>query len=145
MADIASLRADAPPAPRRPPPAVRVNPVRLRRRRMVASLGALVLIALAIALPIVLFSSTGPTPPATGAASVVPADALAYMHLSIDQSRAPVTQAAALDRRLPGFYSLSNSVIGRLDAILGGGATLNYARDVRPWIGKEAALALLDT
>jgi len=36
-------------------------------------------------------------------------------------------------------------VIGRLDAILGGGAALNYARDVRPWIGKEAALALLDT
>jgi hypothetical protein len=108
-------------------------------------LAALALIALAIALPIVLFGSGGPTPPATGAASVVPADALAYVHLSTDVSRAPVTEAAALDRRLPAFYSLSNSVIGRLEAILGGGATLNYARDVRPWIGKEAALALLDT
>src|SRR5262249_36183790 len=61
------------------------------------------------------------------------------------QSRAPVTQVAALDRRLPGFYSLSNSVMARLTAILGGGAALDYARDIRPWIGKEAALALLDT
>ena len=102
-------------------------------------------IALAIAIPAVLISSGGPAPPATGAASVVPADALAYVHLSIDSGRAPVAQAAALDRRLPGFYSLTSSVTGRLDAILGGGATLDYARDVRPWIGKEAALALLDT
>ncbi|MGZ4185255.1 MAG: DUF3352 domain-containing protein [Solirubrobacteraceae bacterium] len=116
-----------------------------RRRRLVASLMALVLIALAVALPAVLFGSSGPTPPATGAASVVPADALAYVHLSTDQGRPQVTQATALDRRLPGFYSLSSSVVDRVDAILGGGAALNYARDVRPWIGKEAALALLDT
>jgi len=116
-----------------------------RRRRLLASLAALLLIALAIALAVVLSGSGGTTPPAIGAASVVPADALAYVHLSTDQSRAPVSQAVALDRRLPGFYSLTSSLVDRLDAILGGGATLSYARDIRPWIGKEAALALLDT
>ncbi|MGZ4261697.1 MAG: DUF3352 domain-containing protein [Solirubrobacteraceae bacterium] len=145
MADIASLRAPAPPAAPRRPPAVPASPAVHRRRRLVASLVALLLIALAIALPAVLFGAGGPTPPATGAASVVPADALAYVHVSTDSSRAQVPQAVALDRRLPGFYSLTDSVMDRLDAILGGGATLNYPRDIRPWIGKEAALALLDT
>ena len=114
-----------------------------RRRRLVASLAALALIAIALAA--LLSGSGGSTPPATGAASIVPADALAYVHLSTDQGRAQVSQAVALDRRLPGFYSLTSSVVDRLDAILGGGAALSYARDIRPWIGKEAALALLDT
>ena len=148
MADIASLRAPAapaPPAPTRPPAALPATPAVHRRRRLVAALAALLLIALAIALAAVLSGSSGPPPPAIGAASVVPADALVYVHVSTDQSRAPVTKTVALDRRLPGFYSLTGSVVDRLDAILGGGATLNYARDVRPWIGKEAALALLDT
>ena len=148
MADIASLRAPAapgPPAPTRQPPALPATPALHRRRRLVALLAALLLIALAIFVTAVLSGTGGATPPAVGAASVVPADALAYVHLSTDQSRAAVTQTVALDRRLPGFYSLTGSVVDRLDAILGGGATLNYARDVRPWIGKEAALALLDT
>jgi uncharacterized protein DUF3352 len=124
---------------------VPASPAVHRRRRVVASLVALLLIGLAIAVPAVLFGDGGPTPPATGAASVVPADALAYVHVSTDSSRAPVTQAIALDRRLPEFYSLTSSVLDRIDAILGGGAALNYARDIRPWIGREAALALLDT
>ena len=148
MADIASLRAPAPPAPPAPPrqqPALPATPAIHRRRRLIASLAALLLIALAIAVTALLSDSGGAPPPATGAASVVPADALAYVHLSTDQSRGPVTQAVALDRRLPGFYSLTTSVIDRLEAIVGGGATLTYARDIRPWIGKEAALALLDT
>ena len=145
MADIASLRAPAPPAPARQPPALPATPAVHRRRRVVASLAALALIALAIALAALLSGSGGSTPPATGAASIVPADALAYVHLSTDQGRAQVSQAVALDRRLPGFYSLTSSVVDRLDAILGGGAALGYARDIRPWIGKEAALALLDT
>lgn len=145
MADIASLRAPAPPAPPRQQPALPATPAIHRRRRLIASLAALLLIALAIAVTALLSDSGGAPPPATGAASVVPADALAYVHLSTDQSRGPVTQAVALDRRLPGFYSLTTSVIDRLEAIVGGGATLTYARDIRPWIGKEAALALLDT
>ena len=36
-------------------------------------------------------------------------------------------------------------MVGRLDAIVGGGATLELRPRLRPWIGKEAALALLDT
>ena len=148
MADIASLRAPAapaPPAPTRQPPALPATPAVHRRRRLVASLAALLLIALAIVATVALSGAGASAPPAIGAASVVPADALVYVHVSTDQSRTPVTQTVALDRRLAGFYSLTGSVVDRLDAILGGGATLNYARDVRPWIGKEAALALLDT
>jgi hypothetical protein len=33
----------------------------------------------------------------------------------------------------------------RVDAILGGGGVVDFSRDVRPWLGKEAAFALLNT
>jgi hypothetical protein len=92
-----------------------------------------------------LLVAAGPAPPATGAASIVPADALAYVHLSTDPGRPSVPRASALERSLPGLYSLSNSLTARLSTILGGGVHLDYARDIRPWLGKEAAIALLDT
>jgi hypothetical protein len=144
MTNIVSLRAPAQPV-RGLPPAAPASSVVHRRRRLLATLVALAIVGIAVALPAVLFGAGGPAPPATGAASLVPADALAYVHLSTDQSRSPVTQAAALERRLPAFYSLSTSLRDRLSAILGGGAALDYRRDIAPWIGKEAALALLDT
>lgn len=85
-------------------------------------------------------SDEGP-PPATGAAAVVPADALAYIHLSIDPTRPAVKRAIALAARLPGLPSLA----AQLGTRLGGTAAIDFTRDVRPWLGKEAALALLDT
>jgi hypothetical protein len=144
MANIASLRAPAPPVAE-PPVQSPASPRTYRRRRRVATGLALAIVALAIALPAILLGSGGSSAPATGAAALVPADALAYAHLSTDSGRPPVSQATALEHRLPELTALANSLSGRLTAILGGGSQLDYARDIKPWLGTEAALALLDT
>jgi hypothetical protein len=101
------------------------------------------LIAVAVAL---LLSGSGEVPPATGAAAVVPADVLAYVHLSTDSSRPAVQRAQALARRFPGYPIAYVSAVKRLTAIVGGGSSsADFATDIRPWLGREAALAVLDT
>lgn len=84
-------------------------------------------------------------PPATGAAALVPGDALAYVNVSTDAGRTAVGQALALAARFPDYPLLSAAVMNRVDAILGGGGVVDFSRDVRPWLGKEAAFALLNT
>ena len=37
------------------------------------------------------------------------------------------------------------SGLARLSAIAGGGSSANFATDIRPWLGKEAAFALMNT
>jgi hypothetical protein len=109
---------------------------------------ALALGALVAGIAVAASSSGGAdqgAPPATGAAAVVPAGALAYVHLSIDPSRLGVKRALAVATRLPGLPLLGATLGARLSGLTNGGATVDYARDVRPWLGKEAALALLDT
>jgi hypothetical protein len=115
------------------------------RTRAVLALG-LVLLVIGIAWAASRSGSgdQGP-PPATGAAAVVPADALAYVHLSIDPSRLGVKRALAVAARMPGLPSLAATLAARLGALGRGGDTIDFARDVQPWLGKEAALALLDT
>jgi hypothetical protein len=87
-------------------------------------------------------------PPATGTAALVPGDALAYVHLSTDPARPAVAGAVALEHRLPAASALLGSLSARLGAILGrpgAGTRFSFADDVRPWLGKEAAFALLET
>jgi hypothetical protein len=105
---------------------------------------ALVLIG-AVALAVVLTSSTGTQPPATGAAAVVPADALAYVHVSTDPNRPAVRDALAVGPRFPTYPLAAARVISRLSSLVGGGAPVDWGRDVRPWLGREAALALLNS
>jgi hypothetical protein len=109
----------------------------------------LVLALVALVIGIVAAASSTPgsdqgPPPATGAAAIVPAGALAYVHLSIDPSRLGVKRALALAARLPGFPSLAASLSSRLGTLTSS-AALDFASDIRPWLGKEAAVALLDT
>lgn len=100
-------------------------------------------IAAALVITLVL---RGTTPPATGAAALVPGDALAYVHLSTDPSRSAVKQAQALGKRFPGYPLLSAALESRLSAIAGGGKPgVSYQRDIQPWLGEEAALAVLNT
>jgi hypothetical protein len=109
----------------------------------------LVLLALAVAgaaaLAVALTSSSGAQPPATGAAGVVPADALAYVHVSTDPGRSSVKSALALGPRFPSYSLFAARVISRLSALVGGGATVDWGRDVQPWLGREIALALLNS
>ena len=105
------------------------------------------LAAAALIVIIVLIAGSGGqsvTPPATGAASVVPSDALAYVHFSTDDSRSAVTSALALARRFPDYARLRAELIARID-LTNPASALDFNRDIRPWLGKEAAWALLDT
>lgn len=110
-----------------------------------AAMGALVILAIAIALIVAVGGGTSEPPPATGAAGVVPADALAYVHLSTDPSRPAVGRALRLALRLPSYPLALAAVESRVGAIAGGSPNVDFVRDVQPWLGREAALALLNT
>ena len=80
--------------------------------------------------------------PATGAARLVPAGALVYLHISTDSSRDAVASASRLANRFPSYPRLRDAILGRLSA---SGGPVDVQRDVRPWLGHEAAIALLDS
>jgi|SRR5579884_487195 len=115
-----------------------------RNRRAFLLLAAAIVLVLA-GLAVSNYSST--PGPATGAARLVPGDALLYLDVSTDPSRGPVQQAIRVARRLPDFPLGEAAVARRLDAILSGssGTGVDFASQVRPWLGREAALALLNT
>ncbi|HEV3053753.1 MAG TPA: DUF3352 domain-containing protein [Solirubrobacteraceae bacterium] len=107
---------------------------------------AAVLLAVVAGVAAAVAVTGGPSEPApaTGAAAVVPADALAYVHLSTDGSRPAVKRALALAAQFPDLPLLAERLASRLRLIAPGGA-LSFAAGVRPWLGKEAAVALLNT
>ena len=70
----------------------------------------------------------------------MPAGALAYVHLST----ADRTQDAQL-RSFAGRFSLVGNALPRLAAsVTPAAASLDFAKDIRPWLGDDAAVALLD-
>jgi Protein of unknown function (DUF3352) len=111
-------------------------------RRFLPSTAAVVVL---IAVLVVLLATGGEQPPATGAVRLVPADALVYIHLSTDTGRPAVKRALALARRFPDYPLAANLVSTRAGAIVGGGRSVDFGTDIRPWLGKEAAFALLNT
>jgi hypothetical protein len=105
-----------------------------------AALAAVIVVVLIVALGVP--GGAGEPPPATGAATVVPAYALAYVHLSTDGARPAVKRAEALAARFPDYPLLTAAVISRLNRAFGNSSSLHSA-GIRPWLGKEAALAML--
>jgi DNA-binding phage protein len=133
-----------------PEAASRPAPAAAAGRRLPWALAAVAALALAAVLVAALVVLPGSTePPATGAAGVVPGDALAYVHFSTDRTRPAVQDALRLGARFPTFPLLSGLVTSRLTALLAGAgassSSLAYRADVRPWLGQEAALAFLNT
>jgi hypothetical protein len=100
---------------------------------------------LIVVLAVLAFSGSGPVPPATGAARVVPSDVLGYVHLSVDPSRPAVRDAQALARKFPDYPIVYAAAITRLTAIVGDSSSADFATGIRPWLGREVAFALLDT
>jgi Protein of unknown function (DUF3352) len=76
------------------------------------------------------------SPPPDRAAKLVPADALLYVHASTKPGREQDQRLLELANRFASFRSLRDRAI----KAAGG---LDPARDIRPWLGDEAALALL--
>jgi hypothetical protein len=113
--------------------------VRLSGRR--AGLASLALVL----VPAIAGCGSGTSGPATGAAKLVPADALAYVNLSLDSGRPPVVQARKLAQRFPDYPLAVAALQTRLGLLAGGASSGPFSQSVKPWIGNEAALALLST
>jgi hypothetical protein len=112
-----------------------------QRRRLVALLAAVGMVAVVVAV-VLLVSSGGDDPPSTAAAKLVPSNALVFLNVSTDSDRDGVKQAVALGGKLPAFRAVRSTIERRLGSRQG---PINFAREVRPWLGDEAALAVLPT
>jgi hypothetical protein len=81
-------------------------------------------------------------PPADDAIHLVPDDALAYMHLNVDPDTEQYEDAATVSERVPGITKQARTLV--LSQVPGPeGSPPNYERDIEPWFGGEAALALV--
>jgi len=116
------------------------------RRRLGVAAGLLATVALIwlVALPALPCRAPGGNvcPPSDHAIELVPDDALAYVHLNLDRDGDQLEAAQSVASRVP---TLAQQAIGRLASALPGpnGASLDFRRDVEPWLGGEAALAIL--
>jgi hypothetical protein len=147
MSIVAGGPATLPDAPgRREPAKARSGeppPGLVHPRRRLALAGGLLAALVIAALLVLIASGSSEAPPATGAATIVPADALAYVNLSTDPSRPAVGRARALAARFPDWPVLAAAALGRLDSMVGGSRSAAFATGIRPWLGNEASLALL--
>ena len=74
------------------------------------------------------------------AVRLVPADALLYVHTRVEPSSSQWQRAGEIVRRLPALRRLRDRA---LDSLSRERRRLNFETQVRPWIGDEAAVALL--
>jgi hypothetical protein len=77
-------------------------------------------------------------PPADDAIALVPADALAYVHLDVDPESDQFASASLIADRIPLLSRIA------VDAVNGvAGVNVDYGRQIEPWAGGELALAAL--
>jgi Protein of unknown function (DUF3352) len=76
--------------------------------------------------------------PPDDAIELVPGDSLAYLHADTDPDTQQYENAAEIAERLP---KLADQLIDRLPGPTGG--TFSYRREVAPWLGEEAAVAVI--
>jgi hypothetical protein len=112
---------------------------------MIRAGGAVALLLAIVIVAVVAITVSGEPPPATGAATLVPSDALAYVNLSIDSSRPAVKRAMTLASKLPSYPLLRAAIQSRLSGLTAQNGSIDFSRDIRPWLGGEAAIALLNT
>jgi hypothetical protein len=79
--------------------------------------------------------------PGGEAARLVPAGALAFVRLSTDPADPAARRLQRLAPRIPGYLALRDAA---LTAVSPAPGAFDPQRDVRPWLGAEAAVALVD-
>ena len=81
-------------------------------------------------------------PPSDDAIALVPDDALAYLHVNVDPGTQQYERASEIAAGLPTITQQSISRL--LDRVPGpGGRPPDFARDIQPWFGGQAALAVI--
>jgi Protein of unknown function (DUF3352) len=115
----------------------------MRPAARAATIAAIAVVAVVI-IALATGAGSSTQPPATGAATVVPAGALAYVNVSIDRRRPAVAAALAQAAKFPGYASARAELESRLTAITAT-APAGFAVAARPWIGDEVGLALLQS
>ena len=116
-----------------------------RRHLGLALLGAVAAaILLALTVPVLPCQLPGGDvcPPEDDAEEIVPADVLGYAHLSLDPGSDQYEAVARIADDVP---SLARQGIGRLlSQVPGpGGTPADFARDIAPWFGGQAAVAIV--
>ena len=107
------------------------------RRRRALGIAAAVLLAIAFAVVLV---TRGDAAAVDTTASLVPPDALLYAHLSTKDSR---PQDIRL-RELAARFATTREQLPRLGmAFTPSAGSLNFDRDLRPWLGDDVAVAVL--
>ena len=81
------------------------------------------------------------TGPGGRAAELVPASALAFARLRTDTDDPATRALARLAPKLPGYERARDAAFAAISPTAGG---FDLKRDVRPWLGDEAAVALVD-
>jgi hypothetical protein len=112
----------------------------LRRRRL-ALLVLAAVVVLALVAVVVRACSGGTTPPASEAAAIAPSGTLVFVDLSTDRDREAVQKATELLGRFGGYEPRRDDILRRLS---GADKDVDLAKDVQPWLGDEAALALTE-
>src|SRR4051794_6332596 len=79
--------------------------------------------------------------PGGRAAELVPASALAFARLDTDPDDPAARRLAALGPKLPGYAGARDAALRTVSPAPG---AFDLRRDVRPWLGDEAAAALVD-
>jgi hypothetical protein len=116
------------------------------RRRLVFAVGFAAVIALIVLVAVPALPCQAPggdvCPPSDDAVHLAPGDSLAYLHVNVDSDTEQFKAADSLAAQLP---SLTQQVVGRLLSQIPGprGNPPDFARDVAPWFGGEAAIALI--
>jgi len=82
------------------------------------------------------------TPPRAEAAKLVPVETLVFASVSTDTDRDAVEEARDLARRFGAYESTRDALLQRL---AGDDKPVDAEKDVTPWLGDEAAVALMDT
>jgi uncharacterized protein DUF3352 len=116
------------------------------RQRLALVLGMVVAISLVwlVAVPALPCGAPGGDrcAPADDAIHLVPDDALAYLHLNVDPDTEQFEDAAEVASRMP---AVTTQAIRLVESRLPGprGAPPDFGREIEPWFGGEAALAVL--
>ena len=116
------------------------------RRRLVLAVGVIAAIAVIglVAVPALPCQAPGGDvcPPADDAVGLVPEDALVYAHVNVDPGTEQYDDAKDVAGRIPALAAQATQRL--LERLPGpGGGPPDFARDIQPWFGGEAAVAIV--